>query len=486
MKAAFIAFLLLLVSGASAPAFDLDSTPGRLPKSVVPLHYAIAIVPHVASKTFNGQERISLLVRKKTDRIVFNTLDQTIGEARVDGRRVKRILTQNDKQLTTLILSQPLSTGSHVLQLSYAGKIDTAPQGLFIQRYRTRAEAGYVLTTMFESTDARRMFPCWDEPAFRATFTLTATVPAAWKAVANMPIARRIVRGSSAIVTFGRTPKIPTYLVEFTAGDLERISARHDGIEHSVWTIRGQTASARYALANSQAILDDYNAYFGFRYPLPKLDSIAVPGGFPGAMENWGAITYNERLLLTGPNTTFEDRQIVFDVQAHEMAHQWTGDLVTLDWWSDIWLNESFAAWMEHKETALRNPTWKWMEAMDEDKEEAMDADAQPTSLAIQEPVKNELQAEASFNPAIVYAKGAAVLRMLEAYLGPDTFRDGIRRYMRARAFSNADGSDLWNALSAASGQDIAALANAWITQPGYPVVSVNANATQATNVPSS
>ena len=466
--------LLLLLCAAAANAFDLDRTPGRLPKSIVPLHYSIAILPHVSSKSFEGRERVTLLVRKSTDRIVFNTLNQIISEVRVDGRSVKRVLTQNGKQLTTLFLSRPLSAGSHILTLSYRGRIETAPQGLFIQRYRTRAGAGYMLSTMLESTDARRVFPCWDEPAFRATFSLTATIPAKWSAVGNMPVARRIVRGSNAIVTFERTPKMPTYLVEFSAGDLQHVSARHDGIEHSIWSIRGETASARYALGNSEEILDDYNAYFGFRYPLPKLDSIAIPGGFSGAMENWGAITYNERLLLTGPNATVSDRQFVFDVQAHEMAHQWTGDLVTLDWWSDIWLNESFAAWMEHKETALRNPTWKWMEAMDADKEEAMDADALPESIAVQAPVKNELEAAASFNPAIVYAKGAAVLRMLEAYLGADTFRDGMRVYVHARAFSNAAAGDVWKALSAASGQDMAAIGNAWMTQPGYPVVNVN------------
>ena len=468
-------FVLLLASAASATAFDLDRTPGRLPKSIVPLDYSIAIVPNVPAKRFAGRERVVLQVRKRTDRIIFNTLNEHLSDVRIDGHSVKQVLTDNDKQLTTLFLAHPLSAGRHVLQLSYAGEIDAAPQGLFIQRYRTRVGAGYMLSTMLESTDARRVFPCWDEPAFRATFTLTATIPATWNAVGNMPVARRVVQGPNAVVTFGRTPKMPTYLVEFSAGDLQRISARHNGIEHNVWTVRGQTAAGRYALANSQEILDDYNAYYGFRYPLPKLDSIAIPGGFPGAMENWGAITYNERLLLTGPGATLDDKQLVFDVQAHEMSHQWTGDLVTLDWWSEIWLNESFAAWMEHKETALRNPSWKWIEAMDADKQEAMDADALPGSLPIQGPVKNELEAEASFNPAIVYAKGAAVLRMLEAYLGPDTFREGIRRYMRARAFSNANASDFWKALSAAAGQDMAALGNAWIVQPGYPVVTASA-----------
>lgn len=480
MKHLLLGLLLLLVSGSSAAAFDFDRTPGRLPKTIVPLDYTIAIVPHAAAKTFSGRESVALIVRRPTDRIVFNTLNLRVYDVRVDGRLVPRVLIQNDKQTTTLYLQRSLPAGRHTLSMGYMGKIETAPQGLFVQPYRMKSGTSFMLSTMLESTDARRVFPCWDEPAFRSTFALTATIPAAWSAVANMPIAKRVLQGANAIVSFERTPKMPTYLVEFSAGNLAHISARHDGIVHSVWALPGQIENARYALANSQAILDDYNRYFGFRYPLPKLDSISIPGGFPGAMENWGAITYSERLLLAGPSATIADRQRVFDVQAHEMAHQWTGDLVTLDWWSDIWLNESFAAWMETKETALRNPTWAWWEAHDADKEHAMDADSQRTSLAIEQPVKNELEAEASFNPAIVYDKGSAVLRMLESYLGPNTFRDGLRRYIHARAYSNASGDDVWKALSAASGQDVAALAARWITQPGYPLVTVNATCDSA------
>ncbi|MGH7715642.1 MAG: M1 family metallopeptidase, partial [Vulcanimicrobiaceae bacterium] len=273
-----------------------------------------------------------------------------------------------------------------------------------------------------------------------------------------------------------------TYLVEFSAGNLGHITARNDGYTHSIWAARGQENSGRDALAASQEILNDYNAYFGFRFPLPKLDSIAIPGGFPGAMENWGAITYTDQLLLVGPSTTNASREYAWDVQAHEMAHQWTGDLVTMDWWSDIWINESFASWMEVKETALRHPEWAWWESVDSELQDAFDADGQVVQTAIVTPVTNELQAEASFNPAIVYTKGREVLRMLEEYLGEDTFRDGMRRYIRANAYSNAVASDLWRALSAESGQDTAALGSAWITQPGYPLVSETAQCDSSGN----
>ncbi|MFN2459762.1 MAG: M1 family metallopeptidase, partial [Candidatus Velthaea sp.] len=202
---------------------------------------------------------------------------------------------------------------------------------------------------------------------------------------------------------------------------------------------------------------------------------IAVPGGFQGAMENWGAITYNDQALLVNPSSTLANRQNVFSIQAHEMAHQWNGDLVTMGWWDDIWLNESFASWMAAKETDRRNPSWNWWENQDAAKEGAMDADARVTSHPIEIHVTDELQAENSFDPLITYSKGQAFLRMLEAYLTPDTFRDGIRRYMKARAFSNATSADLWKWLSAASGRDVAAVAASWTQQPGFPLVSVAA-----------
>jgi aminopeptidase N len=467
--------LLLAATASSAAAFDLDKTPGRLPKSVVPIDYTIAFKPNLATKTMTGTERVTLRVRKSTNRLVFNTLNLRLSNVRIDGVPAASVITQNSKQLSTVVLAHALRPGHHVMTLSYAGKIESGARGLFAQPYRTAAGSGTMLSSMLESTDARRWFPCWDEPAFRARFTLTATIPAAWSAVGNMPIAHRVVHGSLTDVTFERTPKMSTYLVEFSAGDLGHISARNDGYTHTIWAVRGEEKTGRDALQASQDILNDYNNYFAFRFPIPKLDSIAIPGGFSGAMENWGAITYTEELLLTGPNATIESRQYAWDVQAHEMAHQWVGDLVTMDWWSNIWLNESFASWMETKETALRHPSWVWWETSDEELQEAFDADGRPRQTAIITPVANELEADASFNPAIVYVKGRQVLRMLEEYLGEDTFRDGMRRYIRANAYSNTVGSDFWRAMSAESGQDVGALASAWTTQAGYPLVSVNA-----------
>ena len=461
---------------AAAP-FSFETAPGRLPKDVVPEDYDIAIVPDAKALSITGTESVRLDFRTATDTIQFNSLNEKLSGVTLDGRPVKNVVSDDQAELTTVRLSKPARTGRHTLRFSYTGVIETKPQGLFAQPFiKPGGGKDVLLSTQFEATDARRMFPCWDETAFRATFTLSATVPSEWKVVSNMPIAHNARHGSTTTTTFRRSPKMPSYLVEFSAGDLARISDHAGKTELGVWAVRGQQEYGRTALANGKLILADYDDYFGVPFPLPKLDSIAVPGGFTGAMENWGAITYNDQHLLITPASTLEDKQRVFSIQAHEMAHQWNGDLVTMGWWDDIWLNESFASWRAAKETDLRHPDWKWWEAQDASKEDAMAADAQPNSHAIQQHVTDELEAANSFDPRITYNKGQAVLRMIEAYLGPDTFRDGIRAYLKAHAYSNATSADLWNGLSQASGRDAGAIASGWTAQAGFPVVMVTAS----------
>ena len=260
------------------------------------------------------------------------------------------------------------------------------------------------------------------------------------------------------------------------------MSACAGGTQFGVWAAAGHEQDGTVALASAQDILADYNDYFAYPYPLPKLDSIAVPGGFSGAMENWGAITYNDRILLVGPSSTMQNRQTIFSVQAHEMAHQWFGDLVTMGWWDDTWLNESFASWLAAKETAARNPEWRWWEQEDESRESAMAADARATSHAIEQHVTNELEALNSFDSDITYSKGEALLRMLEAYIGEDVFRQGIRSYIKNRAYSNAAAADLWNALEKASGKNVPAVAAQWIEKPGFPLVNVTATCDSSGN----
>jgi aminopeptidase N len=455
--------------------FSFESAPGRLPKNVVPVSYDVAIVPDAEALRFTGTESVKLQFRAATATVQFNSLNETLSHVQLDGKPVKSAVSSNEQQLTTVTLTKPV-TGLHTLSFSYSGKIETQPQGLFAQKY-TKAGGGQavLLSTQMEATDARRMFPCWDEPAFRAYFHLTVTVPKSWATVGNMPIAHRAEHGGSATVSFQRSPKMPSYLVEFTAGDLREVSAARGGTRFGVWAVAGREQDGAVALASAQDILADYNDYFAYPYPLPKLDSIAVPGGFSGAMENWGAITYTDQALLVSPSSAMQDRQTVFSIQAHEMAHQWFGDLVTMGWWDDTWLNESFASWLAAKETAARNPKWRWWEQEDESKESAMAADARATSHAIEQHVTDELQAAESFDSDITYSKGEALLRMLEAYIGEDVFREGIRSYMRSRAYSNAAAADLWNALGHASGKNVPAVAAQWIEKPGFPLVQVTA-----------
>ncbi len=469
------AFWTALTVRAAAP-FSFDTAPGRLPKDVVPLDYDIAIVPDIKALSIAGTEAVKLDFRKATDTIQFNSLNEKLGNVTLDGKPVKKVVSDDTTQLTTVTLEKPAKAGKHTLRFTYTGVIETEPLGLFLQPFvKPGGEKDQLLSTQFEATDARRMFPCWDEPAFRATYALTVTVPSEWKVIGNMPIKRSDHHGANTTTTFQRSPKMPSYLVEFSAGDLARITDRVGKTEIGVWTVRGQEASGSNALANAKLILADYNEYFGLRFPLPKLDSIAVPGGFTGAMENWGAITFNDQRLLITAAGTLEKKQGVFSVQAHEMAHQWNGDLVTMGWWDDIWLNESFASWRAAKETDLRHPNWKWWEGEDASKENAMAADGQPNSHAIEVHVTDELQAASSFDSDITYDKGQAVLRMIEAYLGPDTFRKGVRAYLKAHTYSNATSADLWNGLSKASGRDVGTAVSGWTEQPGFPVVSVKA-----------
>nr|AGU09876.1 Peptidase family M1 [uncultured organism] len=479
MSAVLAALATLSASAAPGPAqapFSFDAAPGHLPKNVVPLDYTVAITPNVDKRTLRGTESVTLQFKEASDTVVFNAIGMTFDGMQLDGKPVKNIAIDAKRELVTVTLAAKAAAGKHVLKMGYSAKIETGPRGLFAQPFQKPGGARDVLlSTQFEATDARRMFPCWDEPAFRARFQLTATVPAKWSTMSNMPIERRVVNGALATTTFKQSPSMASYLVEFTAGDMASISTRAGATAINLWAVRGQEQNGKQALDDARQILLDYNDYFGVPFPLPKLDAIAVPGGFQGAMENWGAITYNDQTLLLTPTSTIDNRQLVFSIEAHEMAHQWFGDLVTMGWWDDIWLNESFASWGAAKETDLRNPTWRARESEDAGKEAAMRVDARAASRSVHYPVANELEPQNNADPLIIYNKGQAVLRMLEATIGPDTFRTGIRAYMKARQYSNATSTDLWNALSAASGRDIGALARDWIEQPGFPVVTAHA-----------
>jgi len=482
--------------------FSFKDTPGKLPKEVVPTDYSIRIVPNIdksASRTdssrgeltFTGTETVKLNVCSPVHQLVLNALELEITEASLDGKALPKsaIKTDREKELLTLALPSELARGDHTLALSFSGKINQQGQGLFYMHYHEQGSGTkkIMLGTQFEATDARRFFPCWDEPVFRARFQLTAVVPENWLAVSNMPVESEKKIAGGKEVRFAPTPPMSSYLNVFAAGDLDLIESRSGPTQIRVIATKGKAKLGRYALEATAQILQYYNDYFGVAYPLPKLDQIALPGGFGGAMENWGGITYYESTLLFDPkNSSADTKQNIYEVLAHEMAHQWFGDLVTMAWWDNLWLNEGFASWMGTKCTAHFNPQWEvWLRRnLPRDptrrvgiaKEQAMESDARSTTHAIQQPIATEAEANSAFDD-ITYKKGQSLLRMLESFLGEDVFRDGIRRYIAAHKYSNSTTADLWNALSEASKKPVGEIAAGWTEQPGFPLVRVKREA---------
>jgi aminopeptidase N len=480
-------FSIVSLAPASEKPFSLEDTPGKLPKEVVPTDYAVRIVPDIDKLIFAGTETVKLDVHRRVRRLVLNALELKIEEASIDGKELppSAIKTGNKNELLTLALPSDLATGEHTLALRFAGKINQQGQGLFYMRYQEQESGARktMLGTQFEATDARRFFPCWDEPVFRARFQLTAVVPENWLAVSNMPIEneKKITGGKE--VRFTATPPMSSYLNVFVAGELDFIESPSGPTQLRVIATKGKAEMGRYALEATSQILQYYNDYFGVAYPLPKLDQIALPGGFGGAMENWGGITYYESKLLFDPkSSSAETKQDIYEVLAHEMAHQWFGDLVTMAWWDNLWLNEGFASWMGSKCTAHFNPQWEvWLRRESPRdpsrrvgiaKEAAMEGDARSTTHPIQQPVATEAEANSAFDD-ITYKKGQSFLRMLESFLGEDVFREGIRRYMATHRYSNTTTADLWNALSEASGKPVGEIAAGWTEQPGFPLVKV-------------
>ncbi len=482
--------------------FSFKDTPGKLPKEVVPTDYSIRIVPNIDKSvsrtdssrgelTFTGTETVKLNVRSPVHQLVLNALELEITEASLDGKALPKsaIKTDREKELLTLALPSELARGDHTLALSFSGKINQQGQGLFYMHYHEQGSGTkkIMLGTQFEATDARRFFPCWDEPVFRARFQLTAVVPENWLAVSNMPVESEKKIAGGKEVRFAPTPPMSSYLNVFAAGDLDLIESRSGPTQIRVIATKGKAKLGRHALEATAQILQYYNDYFGVPYPLPKLDQIALPGGFGGAMENWGGITYYESTLLFDPkNSSADTKQNIYEVLAHEMAHQWFGDLVTMAWWDNLWLNEGFASWMGTKCTAHFNPQWEvWLRRnLPRDptrrvgiaKEQAMESDARSTTHAIQQPIATEAEANSAFDD-ITYKKGQSFLRMLESFLGEDVFRDGIRRYIAAHKYSNSTTADLWNALSEASKKPVGEIAAGWTEQPGFPLVRVKREA---------
>ena len=474
--------LVPVAAHAAAPSARVATT--QLPRNVVPRHYDVSVAPDAAALTFTGTARIAIEVLEPTAAVTLNALDLTFSKVAVksgDAAEVPAtVAVDRDAQTATFTFPRPLPRGAHRLVVDYAGPIGTQAVGLFALDYETRDGKRRALFTQFEASDARRMLPCWDEPAHKATFTLEAVVPAAELAVSNMPVEERAeLGGGRARVRFGRTPKMSTYLLFFALGDLERATAAAGKTEVGVVTQRGALSQAAFALESSADVVREFDDYFGTPYPLPKLDNVAAPGRsqFFGAMENWGAILSFEYILLLDPSiSTLKDRQTVFSVAAHEIAHQWFGNLVTMSWWDDLWLNEGFASWMAGRTTEKLHPEWNTALESVVDRDRAMNRDAIRTTHPVVQEVRTVEQMSQAFD-AITYEKGEAVIRMLEGYVGPDAWREGVRRYIKRHAYGNTVSDDLWREIEASAGKPVTAIAHDFTLKPGVPLVTLRESA---------
>jgi aminopeptidase N len=471
------AALALLFAFALQPA--LADAPQRvvLPANVTPLHYDLAITPDASAKSFTGSVKIDIEVREQTSRIELNAADLVFSHVALSGVAGQpQVAFDKTEETATLTFAAPIAPGHYALSIEYAGRINNNAAGLFYLDYGTARGKKRALFTQFENSDARRFVPCWDEPAQKATFTLTATVPADEMAVSNMPVAsrERLTDGLDR-VRFAQTPVMSSYLLFFGLGDFERVSRRVDGVDVGVIVKRGDAAQARYALDAASQILPYYEDYFGVKYPLPKLDLVAGPGQsqFFGAMENWGAIFFFERDLLIDPKiSTDADKRGIYITIAHEMAHMWFGDLVTMQWWDGIWLNEGFASWMEYKAADRFHPQWNvWLRSL-RSKEAAMRIDARAGTHPIIQPIADVLQANEAFD-TISYSKGQSTIRMLENYVGEDAFRAGVRAYIKAHAYGNTVTDDLWAELDKTSPTPISGVAHDFTLQSGVPLIRV-------------
>jgi aminopeptidase N len=475
-------FSIIRCSLAPALAFGVVLTPamaasGRLPAGVTPIHYDITVKPDATKLSFTGSGSILVKVSAQASTITLNAVDLSIDKAMLDGVAASTIKLDSKAQTVTLSFAKPVTAGEHKLSFDWKGKISQSAAGLFAIDYKgVDGKDARMLATQFEAPDARRFAPMFDEPGLKATFTLTALSPKGQTAYSNMPVTTKVDTPEGTLWSFAKSPKMSSYLLFLGMGDIERKTVMAGKTEIGVITRKGVVDQGDYALESGKKLLAYFDDYFGVPYPLPKLDMIAAPGSsqFFGAMENWGAILYFERTVLIDPKLTTESqKQDVFGTVAHEMAHQWFGNLVTMSWWDDLWLNEGFASWMASKVANDLNPEWRTLaQSLAFDRQGAMALDARSSTHPIIQKINTVDEISQAFD-SITYRKGEAVIRMLEASVGSDAFRTGVRNYMAKHAYGNTVTTDLWSAISQASGKPVTNIMAGFTLQGGVPLIRV-------------
>ena len=443
----------------------------RLPIYIRPLRYDLLIHPNIGEFTFKGEETIELLVEKATNQITLHSV-----EMEIECLAAKKITYDEDSETVRLTLREPLKIGKYKLKLKFSGILSDKLKGFYRSRYEVNGQEKYLATTQFEATDARRAFPCFDEPSHKAVFDVTIIVPPGMTAISNT-IESSISEHESGyrVVKFAPTPKMSTYLLAFIVGDFEFIEGKTKrGVAVRVFTTPGKKHQAKFALETTIRCLEFYEDFFNIPYPLPVMDLIAVPDFSAGAMENWGAVTYRETaILVDSDHSAAAHIQRVAIVIAHELAHQWFGNLVTMEWWTHLWLNEGFASYMEYLAVDNLFPEWDiWTQFVYLDLGSAMSLDSLENTHPIEVPINHPREITEIFD-TVSYSKGASVIRMIADYLGQDNFRKGLESYLKTHKYGNAKTEDLWKALEKVSKKPVGRIMKNWTSKPGYPVIQV-------------
>jgi puromycin-sensitive aminopeptidase len=468
----------------------------RLTREVIPSHYHVHVLPDLVRGTFRGEVAIDLELKKQTPSVELHAADLVIDHAELirlgtDGKRppaprrkfgvaapdplapqpAVAMVPHGARETVEVKFLRPISPGKVTLCIAYHGTFQKRLRGL----YAAQAAGQPYIFTQLEAADARRFFPCFDEPDFKANFTFSVTARSDLTVISNNAL-RRADRNTNGTTTshFKTTPKLSTYLAALAVGELEGSRERLVGkVPIRVWHVPGKAALTGFALEAAAQSLHRLEKYFGIPYPYEKLDLVAVPDFEAGAMENVGAVFFRETLLLVDPKTiSLAEKKRVAEVIAHELAHMWFGNLVTMKWWDDLWLNEAFATWMAFRIVDEWKPEWRMWNNFEPHRSTALALDALSNTHPIYAPVENAAQATENFD-AITYEKGASVVRMLEQYLGARAFRAGVQAYIRKHREGNAVAADLWKALEKASGEPVAQIAKAWIEQPGFPLITL-------------
>ena len=448
----------------------------RLLDTFTPNHYNLTLdLTRAEEKEFYGTVIIS--GDSTSESISLHSKGLTIQSATIDNQPADISFGEFDE----LKLSQPnLKNGNHTICINFSGTITDAMHGLYPCYFTHDGVKKQLFATQFESHHAREVFPCVDEPAAKAEYDLTLVTQTGITVLGNMPVKYEEENGNSRTTTFEKTPRMSSYLLAFVIGELHKKTARtKSGVEVNVWATPAQNENTLdFALNIATRSIDFYDEYFGVKYPLPKSDHVALPDFSSGAMENWGLITYRESCLLADPELTPEaSRRFIATVIAHELSHQWFGNLVTMNWWNDLWLNESFANMMEYVAIDTLHPEWRmWEDFATNEVTAALRRDSLDGVQSVQADVNHPDEISTLFDPAIVYAKGGRLLVMVRKLIGEEAFRAGLKSYFEKFAYKNTVGNDLWQELESASGQPIINLMNAWISQPGLPVVSVSSS----------